>query len=45
MSNRIFRSSQTQISHVALARYHQKWPLEESVTSVLKIPIRSDTNQ
>lgn len=43
--NRIFRSSQAQISHVALARYHQKWPLEESVTSVLKIPIRSDTNQ
>lgn len=43
--NRRFRSSQAQITHVALARYHQKWPLEESVTSILKTPIKSDKNQ
>jgi len=42
--NRKFCSSQTQITHVALARYHQKWPLEEPVNSILKIPLKSDTN-
>lgn len=37
-----FGSTQIQISHIALACYHQRWPLEESVTSVFKIPLRGD---
>lgn len=34
-----FGSVQIGFSHIALACYHQQWPLEETVTSIMEIPI------